>query len=63
MLITHPQATETGMLSSSEASIAPLATMPPALVAALREPAILIAAAEWTLARDLLAVPVPVLAL
>lgn len=63
MLITHPQPTETGMLSSTEAGTSSLAVLPPALVAALREPALLIAAAEWTLARDLLAVPVPVLPL
>jgi hypothetical protein len=67
MLITHhPPANETGLLSSIEPVLdhraAPTA-LPPSLVAALREPAILIAAAEWTLARDLLAVPVPVLAI
>lgn len=65
MLITHPQAAATGMLSSNEAGISPaaLAALPPSLVAALREPTILIAAAEWTLARDLMAVPVTLLPL
>jgi hypothetical protein len=63
MLISHPQASDAGMLSSNEAGTPPAFVMPPALVAALREPAILIAAAEWTLARDLLAVPVLLLPL
>jgi len=64
MMIMHPQANETGMLSSSEAGISPsLVPFPPSLVAALREPAILIAASEWTLARDLLSVPVTLLPL
>jgi hypothetical protein len=59
----HPPHGHPDMLASPGAGAAQAApALPPSLVAAMREPVLLIAAVEWNLAREVLAVPVPVLA-
>ncbi|WP_203076102.1 DUF6212 domain-containing protein [Falsiroseomonas ponticola] len=65
LIAQHPRTGDQALLASSEAGAAPLRppALPPSLVAAMREPVLLIAAVEFNLARDVLAVPVPVLAI
>lgn len=65
LIAQHPPSGDQAPLASSGAAAAgPRApALPPSLVAAMREPVLLIAAIEWSLARDVLAVPVPVLAI
>ena len=66
LIAQHPPSGDQVMLASPEAGPGSNALppgLPPSLVAAMREPVLLIAAIEWALARDVLAVPVPVLAI
>lgn len=65
LIAQHPPSSDRAVLASSEAGTpaSRQPALPPSLVAAMREPVLLIAAVEWNLARDVLAVPVPVLAI
>ncbi len=65
LIAQHPPSGDQALLAFSGAGAAGAnaPALPASLVAAMREPVLLIAAVEWGLARDVLAVPVPVLAI